>query len=49
MCVKGSVEFTYQNHNEQLNYGETILVPACIKEFEIKTSTDSELLEVFIK
>jgi mannose-6-phosphate isomerase len=49
MCVKGSVEFNYQNNNEQLNYGETILVPACIKEFEIKTSTDSELLEVFIK
>jgi mannose-6-phosphate isomerase len=49
MCVRGSVEFFYQNHNEQLNYGETILVPACIKEFEIKTSTESELLEVFIK
>ena len=49
MCVKGNVEFIYQNHNEQLNYGETILVPACIKEFEIKASTDSELLEVFIK
>ncbi len=49
MCVKGSVTFSFQNDEEKLTYGETILVPACIKEFEISTTTNSELLEVFIK
>ena len=49
MCVKGSVTFSFQNDEEKLTYGETILVPACIKEFEISTRTNSELLEVFIK
>jgi mannose-6-phosphate isomerase len=49
MCVKGEVEFIYQNQQEKLQYGETLLVPACIKEFEIHTSSNSELLEVFIQ
>ena len=49
MCVKGEVEFTCQNIQEKLSYGETILVPACMKEFEIFSKVNSELLEVFIK
>ncbi len=49
MCVKGNVEFRYQNQQEKLQYGETLLVPACIKEFEIHTSSNSELLEVYIQ
>ena len=49
MCVKGEVEFTYQNIQEKLSYGETILVPASMKEFEISSTVNSELLEVFIK
>ena len=49
MCVKGDVEFTYQNEKEKLSYGQTILVPACINRFEISSTKDSELLEVFIK
>ena len=49
MCVKGEVEFVYENQQEKLSYGQTLLVPYCLKEFEISTTTDSELLEVFIK
>ncbi len=49
MCVKGNATFSHQNNEEKLRYGETILIPACIKEFEISTTTNSELLEVFIK
>jgi len=49
MCVKGKVAFKYQNQQENLQEGETILVPASLKEFEISTTTNSELLEVFIK
>jgi hypothetical protein len=39
----------YENQQEQLSYGQTLLVPACLKEFVINPTTDSELLEVFIK
>jgi mannose-6-phosphate isomerase len=49
MCVKGEVEFVSQNQHEKLSYGQTLLVPSYLKEFEISTTTDSELLEVFIK
>ena len=49
MCVKGEVEFKHENLQEKLSYGETLLVPANLKEFEIFSSVDSELLEVFIK
>jgi mannose-6-phosphate isomerase len=49
MCIKGEVEFRYKDQQEKLSLGETLLVPACLSEFEISTATDSELLEVFIK
>ena len=49
MCVKGEVVFKYQNQQEKLQQGETILVPASIKEFAIDTVKNSELLEVYIK
>ncbi len=49
MCVKGEVIFTYDKEEMHISYGETILVPAVIKEFTIQTTTQSELLEVFIQ
>ena len=49
MCVKGEVAFKYQNQQEKLQQGETILVPASIKEFAIDATTNSELLEVYIR
>lgn len=49
MCVEGAVEFTYQNQKETLQMGETILVPACIKDIQISSEGKSELLEVYIK
>lgn len=49
MCVKGNVRFSYQNHQEELHYGETLLVPASMKDFEILTTEEAELLEVYIK
>lgn len=48
MCVDGEVEFSYKNQQEKLTKGETLLVPACIKEFEILPKEKSELLEVYI-
>ena len=49
MCVEGGVEFKFNNQKEQLQMGETILVPACIKELKIFSENKSELLEVYIK
>lgn len=49
MCVKGEVAFKYQNQQEKLQQGESILVPASIKEFAIDATTNSELLEVYIR
>jgi mannose-6-phosphate isomerase len=48
MCVKGVVTFHHNGNKEVLNFGETILVPACFKEFSITSDETSELLEVFI-
>ena len=49
MCVKGNVSFQYKNQTESLSVGETLLVPASIKEFDILSEVASELLEVYIK
>jgi mannose-6-phosphate isomerase len=49
LCVEGSVEFKYQNQTEEIKMGETILVPACIKNIKINADEKSELLEVYIK
>ncbi|WP_159947918.1 type I phosphomannose isomerase catalytic subunit [Polaribacter septentrionalilitoris] len=49
MCVEGKVELTYKNQKESLKMGETILVPAAIKELQISSEKQSELLEVYIK
>jgi mannose-6-phosphate isomerase len=49
MCVDGYVEIQYKNQTETLQMGETILVPACIKDIQITSKGKSELLEVYIK
>jgi mannose-6-phosphate isomerase len=49
MCIAGKVEFQYENQNEKLQIGETLLIPASIKEIQIFSDEKSELLEVYIK
>ncbi len=49
MCVQGNTTFTYQDQQEALKIGETLLVPASIKEFKITSEESSELLEVYIQ
>ena len=49
LCVAGKVTFLYQNSGMSLQMGETIMVPASIKDFTIASSINSELLEVYIK
>tara|TARA_B110000091_G_scaffold115952_1_gene125104 strand:- start:1663 stop:2640 length:978 start_codon:yes stop_codon:yes gene_type:complete len=49
ICVSGNVTFQYENEVETLHLGETLLVPACVKEFKIIAEEKSKLLEVYIK
>jgi mannose-6-phosphate isomerase len=49
MCVEGEVTFSNSSNTESIKMGETILVPAKIKDFTITSSVKSELLEVYIK
>jgi len=49
MCVKGKVDFYYgEDGVETLANGETLLMPAILKEFRISSKIDSELLEIYI-
>ncbi|MBC8757536.1 class I mannose-6-phosphate isomerase [Kordia sp. YSTF-M3] len=49
LCVKGNVAFKTQGYKETLSFGETILLPATIKNIKISADEASELLEVYIK
>ncbi|MCF2874428.1 MULTISPECIES: type I phosphomannose isomerase catalytic subunit [unclassified Tenacibaculum] len=48
MCVEGSATFLYNDKQETLEMGETILMPACLKKMNIVTD-NVKLLEVYIK
>ena len=48
MCVEGAAVLTYQNKQEKIEMGETILMPACLKKINIQTE-GVKLLEVYIK
>jgi len=47
ICVEGSATITYNEHSENIKKGETILVPASIKYYEIN-SKKATLLEVYV-
>lgn len=49
LCVKGEVAFSNDLNTETIKMGETILIPAKIKDFTITSHIKSELLEVYIK
>uniref|UniRef100_UPI0025C1C8E4 type I phosphomannose isomerase catalytic subunit n=1 Tax=Marinilabilia sp. TaxID=2021252 RepID=UPI0025C1C8E4 len=47
MCVEGNAEIIfYDGQKEPLQTGETVLIPAELKEFSIKTAEKCKLLEV---
>jgi len=49
MCVKGNVTFETDTYREVLKFGETLLLPATLKDIKVSTDEASELLEVYIK
>lgn len=49
MCVSGEADFLIDNTEESLKTGETLLVPATLKEFIINPKKKVELLEIYIE
>ena len=49
MCVEGSVRIAYNNEDETLKKGETILIPAAVREFTLIPENESNLLEIYIQ
>lgn len=50
MAVEGKVTICYNDNKEiPLNQGETVLMPACLTNFELKSEEKSAILEVYIK
>ena len=47
MCVNGGVSVVTDNHTEMLKKGETLLMPAKIKDYQL-VSDNAELLEVYV-
>lgn len=47
MCVDGSVEVSTDVTTHVISKGETILIPAAIKDFELKTAS-AKLLEIYV-
>ncbi len=45
MCVEGKVSI----NDTEVNQGETVLIPAALKELQIQSEKNSKLLEVYIK
>ncbi len=49
MCMEGSAEITCQDGAEQIKKGETILIPAELKNLTIIPTEPTTLLEIYIK
>ena len=47
LCVEGEVTIGLNNYSETIKKGETILIPAAIKSYQI-TSKNAHLLEVYV-
>ncbi|MBV7270526.1 type I phosphomannose isomerase catalytic subunit [Winogradskyella luteola] len=47
MCVDGEVEVLTDNRTDRIAKGETLLIPAVIKDFKLKTK-GAKLLEVYV-
>ncbi len=49
MCMEGEAGITYRGGTELIKKGETILIPAELKEIAIIPTEPTTLLEVYIK
>jgi mannose-6-phosphate isomerase len=48
ICVEGELRIEWEENHDHLTKGETILIPAMIKEVQLVPSGDARLLEIYI-
>ncbi len=48
MCIEGSFSINYSNSNIKVDKGETILIPAVLKNISLETTEQTKILEVYI-
>ncbi|OQX99231.1 MAG: mannose-6-phosphate isomerase [Bacteroidetes bacterium 4572_117] len=48
MCIKGSFIISYNNKTERVEFGETVLLPAVLKEITLIPEPSAQLLEIYI-
>jgi len=49
MCIQGSFEIKYnKGDTEKINYGETVLLPAVLKNISLTPKGKCKLLEIYI-
>ena len=48
ICVYGNATISYQNTSISIRFGESILVPACIKAIDLKPITKTQLIQTYI-
>jgi mannose-6-phosphate isomerase len=48
ICIEGSFAICWEGNSETVIKGETVLVPAMIKEFTLKPSSEARALEVYV-
>jgi len=48
MCIKGAFSILYDGGITELEKGETVLIPAILKNIKYKTDVETEFLEVYI-
>jgi mannose-6-phosphate isomerase len=49
ICIEGEFQLTWDGSSEKITKGETVLVPAMIKEITLKPTDKAKVIEVFIK
>ena len=49
ICVEGSFKVRWSENSEEISLGETVLVPAALKELVLEPTPEARLLEVYIK
>jgi mannose-6-phosphate isomerase len=48
ICIEGEFEICWEGNSEKVTKGETVLLPAMIKEVNLKPLNEAKLLEVYI-
>lgn len=49
ICVEGSFNVRWNKNSEEISLGETVLIPATLRELVLEPTPEAKLLEVYIK